>query len=178
MKAIFLDRDGTINKMMYDNDRGMYSAKDMSEFELLPNAKEGIKKFIELGFMVIVITNQPGFTFGYLKDEEVDEINRYLKKLGVTEIYTCRHPEKDNCDCRKPKPKLLLDAAKAYDIDLSKSYMIGDNISDIQAGKVCKKTIFIGKARCDICNIMVERDAHPDFITKDLLEAAQIIAQE
>jgi D-glycero-D-manno-heptose 1,7-bisphosphate phosphatase len=174
-KAIFLDRDGVIDKLLYDHDRGIYSAKDMDDFELIPGAKDAILKFKEKGYLVIVITNQPGLTYGYIKEKDYDEINNFLKSLGVDDVFTCVHSPDAKCECRKPSPKMINDAAVKYDIDLSNSVMVGDNLSDIKAGKVCGKTVFIGNKRADIMNLFSERKIEPDGHFVSLIDAVDFI---
>lgn len=144
-KAIFLDRDGTINKMV-----GFVTKPE--QFELIEGAAEAIKAINKSGYLAIVVTNQPVIARGDCTFEELqtihDKMETELGKVGafVDAIYVCPHhtdkgfegerPEyKCNCDCRKPKPGLLLHAAKDFNIDLSESYMIGDSHRDVEAGE-------------------------------------------
>lgn len=144
-KAIFLDRDGTINKMV-----GLVTKPE--QFELIEGAAEAIKAINKSGYLAIVVTNQPVIARGDCTFEELqtihDKMETKLGKVGafVDAIYVCPHhtdkgfegerPEyKCNCDCRKPKPGLLLKAAKDFNIDLSESYMIGDSHRDVEAGE-------------------------------------------
>ena len=154
-KAIFLDRDGTINKYV-----GFLHRAD--EFELIEDAAEAIKKINASGYLAIIVTNQPVIARGETSYDELNEIHNKMETLLGREgayldaIYYCpHHPHKGydgevtelkiDCDCRKPKPGMLLKAAEAYNIDLSKSYMIGDSDIDIQAGEAagCRKSIKI-----------------------------------
>ena len=144
-KAIFLDRDGTINKMV-----GFVTRPE--QFELLPDVAKAIKAINKSGYLAIVITNQPVIARGDCTFEQLQTIhNKMETELGkegafVDAIYVCPHhtdkgfsgerPEyKCDCDCRKPKPGLLLQAAKDFNIDLSQSYMIGDSDRDVEAGE-------------------------------------------
>lgn len=144
-KAIFLDRDGTINKMV-----GFVTKPE--QFELIEGAAEAIKAINKSGYLAIVVTNQPVIARGDCTFEELqtihDKMETELGKVGafVDAIYVCPHhtdkgfegerPEyKCNCDCRKPKPGLLLQAAKDFNIDMSESYMIGDSHRDVEAGE-------------------------------------------
>ena len=154
-KAIFLDRDGTINKMV-----GFVTKSE--QFELIEGAAEAIKAINKSGYLAIVVTNQPVIARGDCTFEELqtihDKMETELGKVGafVDAIYVCPHhtdkgfegerPEyKCNCDCRKPKPGLLLQAAKDFNIDLSESYMIGDSHRDVEAGENAgvKKSIMV-----------------------------------
>ena len=154
-KAIFLDRDGTINKMV-----GFVTKPE--QFELIEGAAEAIKTINKSGYLAIVVTNQPVIARGDCTFEELqtihDKMETELGKVGafVDAIYVCPHhtdkgfegerPEyKCNCDCRKPKPGLLLQAAKDFNIDLSESYMIGDSHRDVEAGENAgvKKSIMV-----------------------------------
>ncbi|SDB76034.1 D,D-heptose 1,7-bisphosphate phosphatase [Bacteroides ovatus] len=156
-KAIFLDRDGTINKMV-----GFITKPE--QFELLPGVAKAIKAINKSGYLAIVITNQPVIARGDCTFEQLQTIhNKMETELGkegafVDAIYVCPHhtdkgfsgerPEyKCDCDCRKPKPGLLLQAAKDFNIDLSQSYMIGDSDRDVKAGENAgvKKAIKVGE---------------------------------
>ena len=155
-KAVFLDRDGTINKYV-----GFL--RDINEFELLPGVAEAIKLINQSGYLAIIVTNQPVIARGEVSWEELHEIHRKMQTLLGQEgayldgIYVCpHHPDKGfegerpeykfDCDCRKPKPGLFLQAAKDFNIDLSQSYMIGDKSTDIEAGQNagCKESYLIG----------------------------------
>ena len=152
-RAVFLDRDGTINKYV-----GFL--RNIEQFELLPGVANAIKKINSSGYMCIVVTNQPVIARGEVSIPELQEIHNKMETLLGAEgayldsIYYCPHhphkgyegeiPElKIDCECRKPKPGMLLKAAEDFNIDLSKSWMIGDGENDIKAGKTagCKTTL-------------------------------------
>lgn len=154
-KAIFLDRDGVINKHI-----GFLHKSE--EFELIPGVIEGIKAINKSGYLAIVVTNQPVIARGECTFEELQKIHDKMEtELGkegafLDAIYICPHHKdkgfegerpdyKFDCDCRKPKPGLLLQAAKDFNIDLSQSYMIGDNVTDVESGKNagCKDSILV-----------------------------------
>lgn len=154
-KAIFLDRDGTINKYV-----GFL--RNIDDFELIDGAADAIKLINQSGYLAIVVTNQPVIARGEVTWEQLDEIHRKMQTLLGREgacldgIYICpHHPDKGFpgerpeykivCDCRKPKPGLLLRAARDFNIDLTQSYMIGDDDRDVQAGNNagCKASIKI-----------------------------------
>jgi len=135
-KVIFIDRDGVINKKMPEGDY----VKIWSEFKFLPGAIEALKMLYEAGYSIFVITNQRGIARGIMCKEDLDDIhNRMvieLERYGVklAGIYYCPHNYEDNCNCRKPKPGLLLRAAKEHNFDLKDAIFIGDSPKDIQAG--------------------------------------------
>lgn len=154
-KAVFLDRDGTINKYV-----GFL--RNIDDFELIDGVSEAIKRINQSGYLAIVVTNQPVIARGEVTWEELNEIHRKMATLlgrdgaYVDAIYICpHHPDKGfegerpeykiDCDCRKPNPGLLLQAAKDFNIDLSKSIMIGDSDRDVEAGEAagCKTCINI-----------------------------------
>lgn len=155
-KAIFLDRDGTINKYV-----GFL--RNIEEFELLDGVSEAIKQINQSAFLTIVVTNQPVIARGEVTEDELTEIHQKMETLlgkdgaYIDDLYYCpHHPHKGyegeiealkiDCDCRKPKPGMLLQAAKDHHIDLSNSWMIGDSENDILAGKAAGcKTAYIGK---------------------------------
>ena len=174
-KAVFLDRDGTIN-------RYIGFLKNINDFELLPNVAEAIRIINKSGYLAIVVTNQPVIARGEVSFSELDEIHCKMETLLGIEgayldaVYCCPHhphkgfpgevPElKIECDCRKPKPGMLMMAAKDLNIDLRKSWMIGDSKSDINAGKAAgTKTILIGKD-----------NYNQDFSASTLLDAVNLI---
>ena len=159
-KVIFLDRDGTINKYV-----GFL--KNIDDFELIPGVVDAIRTINELGYLAIVVTNQPVLSRGEVTDLELQEIHNKMETLLGAEgayldaIYYCPHhphkgfegevPElKCECDCRKPKPGMLLKAAKDYNIDLLSSWMVGDRENDIKAGKAAGcRTALIGDESFD-----------------------------
>ena len=192
-KAIFLDRDGVINEVIYHKEMGIIdSPSSVEQFKLLPNVGKAINKFHELGFKIIVVSNQPGLAKDHFDLNIFEKIKEKMKvdlaKDGAkveAEYYCLHHPEAKIdkyhiiCECRKPKPGMILQASKEHNIDLFKSWMIGDGINDIQAGqKAGCKTIFIGRFKCDQCKIMEDKNVKPDFIAPNLYKAALIIEKE
>ena len=144
-KVIFLDRDGVINKKACEHDY----IKQWKDFFFLPNVEKAIKEFNELGYIVLIVTNQRGIAKRLLTRETLDEIHRnmqnHLQLFGahIDKIYVCPH-DLDECDCRKPKIGLFLEAEKDFSIDKNQSWMIGDSSSDMIAGQNYKlKTIYI-----------------------------------
>lgn len=192
-RAVFLDRDGVINELIYYPEHGIVDSPfTAGQFKLIPGVCEAIKKFHELEFQVVIISNQPGIAKGYLSEDTFREIRKKMKgelaRQGASldgEYYCFHHPEakveelKANCECRKPKPGLLHQAAEAMNIDLSQSWMIGDGLTDIKAGKSAGcNTILLGRMKCELCRLMDEMDAHPDFVLSNLLEAAKLVANQ
>ncbi len=189
-KAVFLDRDGVINEIIYHKEMGIIDSPfTVEQFQLLPKVAEAINKFRNLRFKVIVVSNQPGLAkdnFSIDVFEKIREkMNRELKKYGAevdAEYYCFHHPYatvkkyKKICNCRKPKPGMLQKAAEEHNIDLSKSWMIGDGITDMQAGQTAGcKTILIGRMKCDLCKIMEDEKVKPDYIKQNLYKAYLII---
>lgn len=177
-RAVFLDRDGVINKICYHDEKGIYSPVTLEEMKILPNVKEAIRKLKIAKLKVVVVSNQPGMAFGCIDSLEMTAMNAYLlEKLKVTAVYNCNHhPDYTGpCDCRKPKDGLLRMAAKHWDIDISKSFMVGDNLRDIQAGKDCQKTFLVSRKTVEILNLIKDMEIEPDYIVKDLAGATKII---
>ena len=139
-KAIFLDRDGVINRERKDY------VKNSSELEIFSNVSQSIKKLKDRGYLVVVITNQSAVNRGLTSHKNIEEIHstiqEYLGRDGtfIDAYYYCPHMPDENCDCRKPKPGLLLRASRELKIDLKSSWMIGDSRSDLEAARLagCK----------------------------------------
>jgi histidinol-phosphate phosphatase family protein len=178
-KAVFLDRDGTINQEVN------YLSK-IEEIKILPKVPGAIKLLNENGFNVIIITNQSGVERGYFSLESLIKINDHIvAKLDsegakVDGIYFCPHHPDSGCNCRKPKTGLLEKAEKDFEIDLTSSYMIGDKFIDLATGKnVGCKTILVltGYGRQEL----LEKESwefQPDYIADDLLNAVEWIIKE
>ena len=145
-RAVFLDRDGVIVKSFVKNGKA-YAPKRFKDFKIYKNSKNCIKKLNLLGFKTIVVTNQPDVGRKLISKNTLNKMHVSLKKkTDVNKIYTCIHTPEQKCKCRKPLPGMLLEAAKAYKINLKKSYMIGDRFMDILCGnKAGCKTIFINR---------------------------------
>jgi D-glycero-D-manno-heptose 1,7-bisphosphate phosphatase len=189
-RAVFLDRDGVINSYVHHPELGVVdSPARAAEFSLLPYAGEAIARLTRLDLLVIVVSNQPGIAKRKFSVSHLEAMTRKMKALARAEggridsvYYCCHHPEsllpsfRKACDCRKPKPGLLLAAMRDWNIGAADSYMVGDGASDILAGKAAgSTTLFVGSRKCYVCEDLSRHDAHPDFMTRDLLEAAQVI---
>lgn len=165
-KAIFLDRDGTINV----DKNYLYKIED---WEFIEGTIEGLQILQELGFKLIVITNQSGIARGYYTEDDAHKVFCYmieeLKKVGVIieKVYYCPHIG-DECNCRKPKLELFYQAQKDYDIDFSRSYAIGDKLRDLA---ICEKEDVKGyllNSEDEIDNFKIQK-------CHNLLEAANLI---
>lgn len=146
MRAVLLDRDGTINVGIPRIQR----VDSPDKVELLPKVIEGLSLLATLDYGVFFITNQAGIAEGLITREDFEVINNRILELikpsgvKVIDTYLCPHGEQDNCACKKPKPGMLLDAAEKYDIDLAESWMVGDRLSDVQTGiNAGTKTILV-----------------------------------
>ena len=170
--AVFLDRDGVINRALARESKP-YPPRNLGEFELLPGVTEACAKLKAAGFLLIVATNQPDVGRGTLKQEVVETIHEHmLRLLPIDRVEVCYHPGggKSDCDCRKPKPGMLLHAAGELGIDLARSWMVGDRWRDIDCGHAAGcRTIFIDYGYAE------ELKQTPDFRCGSLREAAEII---
>lgn len=168
---MFLDRDGVINEVLTSRVKFVNKPKD---FYFLPGVPEAIKKLNDYFDYVFVVTNQGGVGLGFMKEAQLIKIHEHmvneLKKFGaiVHDVAFCPHKPKAGCACRKPGSKMIEDLGKKYEINLSKSYMVGDTDTDIQAGKKAgTKTIFLGVS-----------DPIADATFPDLSRAADWIIEE
>ena len=133
-KAIFFDRDGILIKAPIIKKKPK-SIKTLNELKFTKNIKK-ICKFYKKNFLLIMITNQPDVARGKVKKEVIENINNFIKsKLLIDEIFTCYHDNHDQCECRKPKPGAFFVLAKKYNIDITRSIMVGDRAKDIEAAK-------------------------------------------
>jgi D-glycero-D-manno-heptose 1,7-bisphosphate phosphatase len=188
--AVFLDRDGVINEIVYFPETGVPdSPLNPRQFKLLPGAAEAIRIFNNLGLKVIVASNQPAIAKGKMTPELFEQIRRKmrteLEKKGARidgEYYCLHHPQakfaeyKVNCNCRKPKPGLMLRASEDFGLEPAQCYAIGDSLTDVEAGKAAGcMTFLIGNSKCDICKLIEEKNAKPDHIVSSLLHASKII---
>ena len=168
--AVFLDRDGVLNRTVV-TDGVPHPPQTVDELELLPGVAEALSELVSLGFVLPVVTNQPDVARGTQTLAEVEAINAKLASLlPITEIFTCYHDSPDKCECRKPKAGLLIQAQNRYNIDLNRSFMVGDRWSDIVAGAtVGCRTLLVATeySNADRCQ--------PDYTVRDLTEAVRII---
>lgn len=169
MTAVFLDRDGVIIEKAPE---GSY-VSSWKEVRFLPGAIRAVSALYRSGFKIVIVTNQRGLALRKVRPEQLDDIHTRLRArfarhgVSITQIYYCPHPKSARCACRKPKPGMLLRAAEENDLDLSDCWLIGDSLSDIQAGKQAGcKTIWI--RRTDAYN----REITADVVAPDLPSAA------
>lgn len=167
-RAVFLDRDGIINRAFLRDGRP-YPPRDLSELEILPHVPEALQALKAAGFDLIVVTNQPDVARGTVTRDAVEAIhNRLLAELPLDRVAACFHDDQDACDCRKPKPGMLRMMAKERGIDLSRSFMVGDRSRDIEAGIAAGcKTIFIDYGYAE-----PSPAAKANYVCRTLFEAA------
>ena len=143
-KAFFFDRDGILNKSILKKNKP-YSPRNLRELRLNLELVEFIKKLKKKNFKIIVITNQPDIKSGKLNKYTLKVINLIIKKkFCIDDIFICIHGKNENCHCRKPKPGMIIKASEKWNINLKKSFFVGDRWKDMQAGEIMGcKTIFI-----------------------------------
>lgn len=169
-RAVFLDRDGVLNRAMVREGKP-YPPSNVCEVEILPGTIEALQRLKNAGFMLIVVSNQPDVARGTTSRETVEAINAYLaSRLPVDRFTMCYHDSGDGCDCRKPLPGMLLAGAREFDVDLASSYMVGDRWRDVKAGigAGCK-TVFIDYGYDE------KQPESFDYRASSLLDAAAII---
>jgi D-glycero-D-manno-heptose 1,7-bisphosphate phosphatase len=166
-KAVFLDRDGVINRAVIRDGRP-YPPMSMEELEILPGVAAAVQALKQAGFFIAVATNQPDVARGKQTRETVEKINDYLgAQLGIDDFRTCYHDDRDDCTCRKPKPGLLDAAAADCGLDLRRSFMVGDRWRDVAAGQAAGcRTIWID------CGYSERLPEGQDYRAKSLLEAS------
>ncbi len=172
--AVFLDRDGTISEEVE-------YLHEPEKFKFLPNAARGIKKMQDMGYKIVIVTNQGGIGLGYFSKEDFYRVNRKMLKgfssadVTISKIYFCPHSKSEGCNCRKPNIALINRACSDLNLDVSRSFMIGDKTSDIEAGKRAGcKTILV---RTGFGGRDEEFDVEPDYIADNLLDAADYISK-
>ena len=171
VKAVFLDRDGVINESVV-RDGKPYPPATIEEFRIYADAAEALGRLKAAGYRLIVVTNQPDVGRGTTPRSTVDSINAALQRaLPVDEVLVCFHDDRDGCDCRKPKPGLLLEAAGRHGIDMQRSFMVGDRWRDIDCGAAAGcRSVLIDRGYRERSS-----DHPPDFRTDSLAGAAEWI---
>ena len=163
-KAVFLDRDGVLNRALV-LDGLPHPPRTLAELEILPGVEIACRRLKEAGFRLIVVTNQPDVARGKQSWESVEEMNAFLAGvLNIDEVVVCYHDDPDKCDCRKPAPGMLLRAAQRWAIDLAGSFMVGDRWRDIEAGRRAG------------CRTVLIRSGHGEALTEPPDHAADSLA--
>jgi D-glycero-D-manno-heptose 1,7-bisphosphate phosphatase len=193
MKAAFLDRDGVINPLVYHKDAGIVDSPfTLSQFRIPDHVPRAIRLLNDAGLAVIVVSNQPGIAKGHFEASLLSQFERKLraslKTTGarIDAIYYClHHPQaicrelRKHCQCRKPGIGMLTRASREMGIQLEGSYMVGDGLTDIEAGaKAGCRTVFIGRWKCEHCQFVRPQGLTPTFYAKNLLEASRVITAD
>ena len=167
-RAVFLDRDGVLNPMV--ERRGRWQAPlDLRSFQLYPWAGDSVARLRAAGLLTLVVTNQPELATGELSTAILEAMHERLRReAGVDAVYVCPHDDAHGCVCRKPRPGLLLQAAREWGVDVARSFMVGDRYRDVEAGRAagCVTILVAGPE---------EGPARPDHRAADLREAVATI---
>jgi D-glycero-D-manno-heptose 1,7-bisphosphate phosphatase len=168
--AVFLDRDGVINRA-FMRDGMPFPPQSLQELEILPGVSDALVALKAHGYSIVVVTNQPDVARGTSSKEAIEGIHGRLKdELAIDAILTCFHDDSADCECRKPKPGLLLQAARNLGIDLSASFMVGDRWRDMEAGKRAGcRTFFVDRSYLERQPVAYE------FRVGSLIEASAMI---
>jgi D-glycero-D-manno-heptose 1,7-bisphosphate phosphatase len=169
-RAVFLDRDGVINRPIV-RDGKPYSPAGVEELEVLPGVAGALQRLKAAGYLLIVVTNQPDVARGLQSLAAVEAIHaRLASMLPIDDFRACCHDDNDACVCRKPKPGLILESARAHGVDLHASVMVGDRWRDVEAGRrAACTTIFIDRGYEE------QSPKHPDVIVSSLPDAVDWI---
>ena len=172
-RAVFLDRDGVLNRALI-RDGKPYPPATIDEVEILPGVPDAINQLKDAGFVLIVVSNQPDVARRKSSRESVEAINSFLsERLSIDRFVMCYHDDVDNCDCRKPRPGMLLKCGREFGIDLGASYMVGDRWRDVEAGASAGCGTFYVDYGYD-----EKRPLMPDYRVTSLHEAALIIISD
>jgi histidinol-phosphate phosphatase family protein len=192
-RAIFLDRDGVINGLVYHRDASIVDSPfTVDQFEVLARVPRAIRMLNDLGSPVVIVSNQPGIAKGHFSALTLAKFDMKLKSTlavagaHIDATYYClHHPDaimkslRRRCACRKPGIGMLTQAARDLGIALADSYMVGDGLTDIEAGsRAGCRTIFVGRWKCEHCQFIRPPCLQPALIAKDLFEAAKLIVSE
>lgn len=189
-KAVFVDRDGVINEMVYSQEHGFVDSPfRLSQFKIINGVPKAISLLKSLGFKIIIVSNQPGIAKKHYTEKTFEsmrkKLHQILDKYDISvddEFYCLHHPNakikkyRKTCNCRKPGISMIKVATTKYDIDINKSYVIGDGIVDMEMAKKIKcKSIFVGNINSTVLAIFKDKKLSPDYVVKDLFEAAKLI---
>lgn len=172
-RALFLDRDGILDELVYyESSDEWESPRRLSDLRMIEGVSEPLRRLAEAGWLLFIITNQPSFAKGKTSKEELVEVHdEVLRRLDapIAKSYVCFHQAEDRCECRKPSPHFLREAAREYGVDLAQSWMVGDQDSDLACGRA---------AGCRVALIEHPGSGHkrggiePDLRCRDLGELA------
>ena len=173
-RAIFLDRDGVLNRVFLQEDGKTHPPQTLEQVEILPGVLEGCKSLRRAGFLLIAVTNQPDVVRGTQLQGVVETINETIRRqIPLDDILVCFHDNHHRCECRKPKPGLILEAAGRFHVDLRSSYLIGDRWTDIEAGRHSGcKTILVNAPASEALR------SPPDFFARSFVSASKWILQQ
>jgi D-glycero-D-manno-heptose 1,7-bisphosphate phosphatase len=192
-RAVFLDRDGVINPLIYHRDMGIVDSPfTAGQFRVLPQVPRAIRLLNDLGLTAVIVSNQPGIAKDHFDRATLRQIDMKLESAlkpvaaRIDAIYYClHHPDasvkalRKRCACRKPGIGMLTKAARELGLSLADSYMVGDGLTDIEAGaRAGCRTIFVGRWKCEHCQFIQPHSLHPDFVAGDLWEAVQLISSD
>ena len=189
-RAVFLDRDGVLNDLEYNPEEGRIgSPLSVKQLRIFPYAGESVRRIRELGFKVMLVSNQPGVAKRQITYSELGRMNEKIREELAkhkcsfdAEYYCLHHPDalirkyRLNCDCRKPKPGLLFRAAKEHDLDLGDSFFVGDALVDVKAGRAAGcRTILLGHPTTFLSMMIEMEDARPDFMLPSLKQVPDLL---
>ena len=171
-KAIFLDRDGVINRKLPEDNY----VRNSGEFELLPGVPSALKIFKGLGYVIVIVTNQRGIARGLMTEDDLSAVHDFMRSLFRNDgleldgVYHCPHDKTDYCNCRKPAPGMILAAERDLGIDLAESFMVGDSLSDVEAARTA------GVRPVKISSVREPSDSAPVF--SSLLDFAEFLQKK
>ncbi len=185
-KAVFLDRDGVINRMVVLEDGRVDTPMTPAQFEMVRDAAPALQKLQGRGFMIIIVSNQPNVGRGSVPMRRFNAMGRKMKAelarhgVHVDDEYYCFHSAdakkkefRMKCSCRKPEPGMLLEAIKKHRIDPGRSYMVGDSLTDVEAGRRAGvRTALVCHVSSLLTEIMSQKSLYPDMLVESLTEAA------
>ena len=171
-RAVFIDRDGVIVRNVKREGFAVPTAPFLfSEFSFFPNVSEALRLLRSHGFLCILVTNQPDVAYGHITRDEWEKIHDEVRKLPLDDVFVCMHTRCDNCECKKPKPGMLFAAQRKWNIDLARSFMVGDTDNDTIAGSAAGCATILVDAEYN-------REVKSDFRAADFLEAARLVISQ
>lgn len=172
-RAVFFDRDGVLNEAAVRGGTPR-SPSSLADLRIVPGARSSVAAVRDAGYMTIIITNQPNIARGVQGRGVVDSLNTAVASaVGADVVYTCAHDDADNCACRKPRPGLILQAARDHHLDLKRSFFIGDRWKDVACGKSAGcTTIFLDRGYSE-----TRSDPGADYSVRSLEDAVDCILE-